>query len=110
MKTRGFSLIELLVAMAIFSVMALGLHQVWRNVSQTKSTTDLHREQLISLNKTLTYLERDLWQIVGRRVRDSYGDPVAPLMVGGTDYVLALTRTGWRHPGFRVRSHLQSVA
>ena len=51
-------------------------------------------------------MQRDIEQVVPRRVRDEFGDTRQPL-VG--DDSLRLTRGGWRNPAGRQRSTLQRV-
>ena len=57
--------------------------------------------------------ERDLQQVVGRPIRDGFGDERSALIgqLGGEDGapVLELTRAGWRNPTGLRRANLQRV-
>ena len=106
-RSHGFTLLELLVALAIFGLLATlsygGLQTVMNQEAQTKIAAD----QLGELQKLFMLMQRDIEQIVLRPIRDEYGDEQPPL-VGSN--VLQLTRAGWRNPVGRKRSTLQRVA
>jgi len=105
--SRGFTLLELLVALAIFGLLAAlsygGLQTVMNQEAQTKAAAD----RLGELQKLYMLMQRDIEQVVLRPIRDEFGDEQAPLVGGET---LQLTRAGWRNPLGRQRSNLQRVA
>jgi len=104
--SRGFTLLELLVALAIFGLIAVmsysGLSAVLNQQSQTEAAAD----RLSELQKTYLIMQRDIEQAVPRPVRDEFGDEQAPL-VGGDS--LRFTRGGWSNPVGYPRSSLQRV-
>jgi len=104
----GFTLLELLVAMAIFALMAVlaygGLHQVLA----ARDVSDHSAKRLARLQTTLLMLERDVDQTVDRGVRDAYGDSRPALQ--GDEGGLTLTRGGWSNPLGADRSNLQRVS
>jgi len=109
-KPRGFTLVELLVAIVIFSVLAAiaygGLHSVLnseRNVEQAA-------ERLRAIQQTMLFLGRDLAQISGRGIRDEYGVQQPPLLSQNRALeVMEFTRGGWSNPAGQMRSTLQRV-
>ncbi|WP_455206616.1 type II secretion system minor pseudopilin GspJ [Kaarinaea lacus] len=110
-KIQGFTLLELVVAMAIFSIMAAIAYSGLNNVLIARQLTEAHSEQLHQLQLTMSWLARDIEQIVERGVRSEYGEALAPVV--GNDfegYLLEITRGGWRNPANQPRSHLQRVA
>lgn len=92
MTARGFTLLEIMVAVAVFGVMAAlaygGLNQL---VDQQR-----HLETLASrfarIQKSLHLLERDLHYATPRGVRDALGTPEPALIGGNQGGLLALTR------------------
>lgn len=109
-KSRGFTLLEVLVAMSIFAVIGLGANKMLRTMIDTHKITSSSNQSLTSMIRVFNLMERDFSQLVTRRVRDEYGDPLEPLMVGSGIYDVEFTRTGWNNPAQRSRSVLQRVA
>ena len=81
MKQRGFTLIEVLVALTIFALMSVLAYRGLSAVMQTREhlTEDNRRWRDIAL--TVAQLEQDLSQAVQRPVRDS-GDLLLPALLG----------------------------
>lgn len=110
-RTSGFTLLELLVALAIFGVVAAMAYGGLQSVLNTRAASDQQAAELAALQLGFTRMERDIEQIVPRSVRDSLGDR-QPALRGetGGETLLEFTRTGWRNPAGQARSHLQRVA
>jgi len=107
---RGFTLLELLVAIAIFALLGLGTYRMLDSVLKTDKVTRAHEMQLRDLVRALAAFERDILQIQIRPVRDPFGDPRATLLGEDLDIpALELTRGGWRNPLGQARSSLQRV-
>lgn len=107
LSSGGFTLLELLVALAIFSLLAVMSYGGLNSVLEQRATTEREAERLGRLQKVYLLVQRDVEQIVPRPVRDEYGAELPPL--AGTDS-LQLTRGGWRNPLGHARSTLQRVA
>jgi len=103
---KGFTLLELLVALAIFGLLAAMSYGGLQAVLEQQSYTEQAADRLSALQKMYLIMQRDIEQIVPRTVRDEFGDTQQPL-VGGD--ALQLTRGGWRNPAGRQRSTLQRV-
>lgn len=107
---RGFTLLELLIAIAIFALLGLGTYRMLDSVLQTDKVTRAHEVQLRELVRAMAAFERDVLQVQARPVRDPFGDVRAALL--GDDLEnpsLELTRSGWRNPLGQPRADLQRV-
>ncbi|MBI5450369.1 MAG: type II secretion system minor pseudopilin GspJ [Gammaproteobacteria bacterium] len=105
---RGFTLLELIVATAIFAVLAALSWRGLQTVLENRQRIELQAERLGQLQVLMVTLERDIEQAVSRPVRDRYGDTL-PALQGGSGG-LELTRSGWVNPSGQPRSELQRVA
>ncbi|MBI3776217.1 MAG: type II secretion system minor pseudopilin GspJ [Gammaproteobacteria bacterium] len=112
--SRGFTLIELIVAMAVFSVMATMAYSGLQSVLDARARTEQHAQQLAALQTAFFWLGKDIEQAVPRSVRDPYGVHIKALLAEQTaEYNLELTHGGWSNPFAtqkRQRSYLQRVA
>jgi general secretion pathway protein J len=104
---RGFTLLELLVALAIFSLLAVMAYGGLRSVLEQRAGTEQEAERLGQLQKIYLLMQRDIEQVVPRPVRDGYGAEL-PALLGAES--LELTRGGWRNPLGHARSTLQRIA
>jgi general secretion pathway protein J len=102
----GFTLLELLVALAIFSLIAVMAYGGLETVLRQQARTEENAESLAALQKTYLIMQRDIEQAVPRSIRDEFGDPQAPLI--GTS-LFQFTRGGWNNPANHPRSTLQRV-
>ena len=109
MSSRGFTLVELLIAMSIFALLGMGAYQLLQTVTTSHARVTESAGYYTRLNLAFSIIQRDMTQFVPRGVRDEYGNPLAPLVEGG-DYIIEFTRGGWRNPAGRLRARLQRVA
>ena len=108
---RGFTLLELLVALAVFSIMAIAAYSGLRNVLYTRAAVEEQNRRLAAVQLAVYRLEQDIEQATPRGIRDEYGEPQGALLGGKlTDDRLILTRTGWDNPLGQPRANLQRVA
>ena len=107
-RTEGFTLIEIIVALAVFAVLgAMTAQIVGRVVSQFETLTE-RGGRIVELHRAMSILQRDLLQLSSRQVRDLLGDPRRPVVLQ-SDGTLEFTRAGWANPLGRPRSTLQRV-
>ncbi|MBL8250688.1 MAG: type II secretion system minor pseudopilin GspJ [Candidatus Competibacter sp.] len=108
---RGFTLLELLVALAVFAIMATAAYSGLSNVLATRAALDAQNRRLAAVQLTVARLEQDIEQAVPRAIRDEYGDFQNALLGGelAAD-PLILTRAGWDNPLGQPRANVQRVA
>lgn len=106
----GFTLLEVLVAVAITALIGVGIWQVMSGVIKARTTVDTVSERFEKLQRAMLLIERDIVQVVNRPIRGAYGDKQFALTSLGDTYLLQLTRQGWRNPLDDPRSELQRVA
>lgn len=107
----GFTLLELLISIVIFALVAAMAYSGLNNVLLARTQTEARTQELYKLQMALTLMERDIEQIVDRPVRDEYGEPQSAFVANEYgDYLLEFTRTGWLNPLNLPRSNLQRIA
>lgn len=107
---RGFTLMEMLIAVTITAVIGLGVWQVLNGVITARDRVDEVADEFAALQRTMLLFERDINQIINRSARDLYGDTQPALTSRIDPFNLLLTRQGWRNPLGQRRSNLQRVA
>lgn len=108
-REQGFTLMEVLIAVTITSVIGLGVWQLIGSVVNSRDRVNELAVQFEDIQKVMLLLERDIVQIVNRPARDLYGDFQTALTSRDEGYALLLTRQGWRNPLGLRRSELQRV-
>jgi general secretion pathway protein J len=112
LRPNGFTLIEIMVAVAVFGVMSV---LAWGALSNSLSNTDLLTERmnrLQAIQRTIRFLSSDLSQATPRSVRNELGDTRLPAMLSSLsgNFAIEFTHGGWRNPAGLPRSTLQRTA
>lgn len=108
---RGFTLIEVLIAMAITAVIAVLAYQSLSAVLSGADRVRAQASELHELTRAFNLLSRDLRQVVNRPVRDEFGANRSALEGGMlAREMLSLTRAGWHNSADLPRSTLERVA
>lgn len=103
----GFTLLELLVALSIFSVIAIMAYSGLNTVLKAHEQTSQQSKQLAKLQMAIHFFSRDIQQFVNRPIRNEYGD-LEPAMYGANNR-LSFTHAGWHNPTQQKRSQLRYV-
>jgi len=104
----GFSLIELLVALAVFASMAALAYGGLDSVVRTRAELVRQQTAFQELMRSVALLERDLRQASARPVRGNFGESL-PALLGGGDRI-EFTRMGFANPQSEPRSNLERVS
>ena len=112
-RTAGFTLLELLIAIALFALLGLGTYRMLEAVLRSDQATVEQEQRLRALSRAVWLFERDLQQVSPRPIRDAFGDEANAFIgqTAGEDGapLLELTRSGWRNPTGLRRANLQRV-
>lgn len=111
-RTNAFTLIEVLVAMAVFALVAA---LAYGTLNQTLLSAELlsdRMDRLQALQRAVRLLTDDLQQLTPRPIRDELGDNYGPALNTSfqTGFALELTRGGWSNPMVLPRSTQQRAA
>jgi general secretion pathway protein J len=110
-KLAGFTLLELLVAVAVFAILSSMAYGGLRNVIDNSQQTELSMQRLQQVQLAMLKISRDFSQLSQRNIRDEYGNPNNYIMAGeGGDVFIEFSRGGRRNPAQLLRSHLLRVA
>ena len=107
---RGFTLIELLVAISIFSVIGLASYQLLQSTVEGKKRISQSTQNVLAIARAMDIITSDFSQLIPRRIRNNYGEWLAPLIFEEDNYLVEFTRAGWQNPTGKKRSTLQRVA
>lgn len=112
LRTHGFTLIEIMVAMAVFGMMSV---IAWGALGNSLTNVDLLTERmnrLQAIQRTMRFLSSDLMQATPRSVRNEVGDSRLPAMLSSAagNFAIEFTHGGWRNPAGLPRSTLQRTA
>lgn len=116
-NNEGFTLLEVLIAIAIFSLISLSSFTIFDTVLSADETAKQHSERHNELQRAFIILERDITQIARRSVRLNGEAPLDKLLqtsgnaFDSEEQALAFVRHGWTNPGLLLpRSDMQAVA
>ena len=108
-RAGGFTLLELIVVIAIFAVLSIMAYGGLSSVLTARTHVAEALARTAVLQKGYLRLRNDFQQLRGRPARDAYGEPQPALLVRPDDAV-EFTRGGWRNPLSQARSNLERVA
>jgi general secretion pathway protein J len=109
-RVGGFSLIEVLIALAITAFVSMVAYSSITSVTNGMESLRANAGRIYDVNRAWMMISRDLRQFVQRPVRDEFGAE-EPALAGGEEarFELSFTRTGWHNPNRYPRSNLQRV-
>lgn len=108
-RARGFTLVEILVAVAILAIAAAITYTGLASALTTRERAVAAAERTTALQKAYLRLRNDLQQLRARPARDPFGE-MQPALVLFEEGAIEFTRSGWRNPLSQPRSALERVA
>ena len=109
-KNKGFTLIEVIIAMSIFAIVSMLAYTGLHSVISSKTRTEASLERLQELQLTMLTLGNDLQYLSNRNGNDALGGVLHKLTTQNSSLIVDFTRSGWRNPARQARSTLQRVA
>lgn len=110
-RHAGFTLVEILVAMAIAAILATMAFSAMNEAMQNRERIREAQERLVGLQFMMRSLVQDFSQLAPRPVRMPIGEDYEAAVLGrsGASAEVVLTRAGWTNPAGLSRSSLQRV-
>jgi general secretion pathway protein J len=103
-KTKGFTLIEVLVSIAIFATLSVAAYQVVNQVQRSNEVSTERSARLNALQRSLVILDNDFRQMAQRQFRTN-GEEASSKLILMQEYLLdsdtigvMFTRLGWHNP------------
>jgi general secretion pathway protein J len=111
-RHAGFTLIEVLVALAVFGIMSMLAYSALGTTLTNADYLSGRMDRIQSIQRAMRHLSSDLMQAAPRPVRSELGDTFRPAMesVLSSEFMLEVTHGGWNNPAGLPRSTLQRVA
>ena len=111
-RQRGFTLLEILVAMTIFSIVSYMSYSGLDAVIRQHEIASESAARLRNLQYAMRRLVQDFSQIQPRGIREETGEGIRVALLADTRTAepMELTRAGWHNPLAHPRSSLQRVA
>ncbi len=106
---RGFTLVEVMIALMIFGMLAAAGVAILTFSVRAQTATGKRFDDISALNRTTALLAGDLGQAIDRPARDE-GGTMLPAFTGEPDGRLRFVRTGWANVDAAPRANAQKVA
>lgn len=107
-RKRGFTLLEIIVVLLVFSVMAAMAYGGLNSVLKLRRGIEDSMLRTADLQRAYLRLRQDFQNVRDRPARDEFGEPHAPLLID-RDQILTVIRGGLRNPLGGSRSSLERV-
>lgn len=111
-RRGGFTIVEVLIAVAVFAVLAGAGVLVLTRTLDTRAVVHERSDRLAELQRMRALLRADLGQAAPRRTRGATGRPAPQPLIGAAqpgDPLLVLARTGVANPDDAARPSMQRV-
>ncbi|MDW3136159.1 type II secretion system minor pseudopilin GspJ [Vibrio sp. 1288] len=103
-RVKGFTLIEVLVSIAIFASLSVAAYQVVSQVQRSNALSQERTQRLNEIQRAMVMMDNDFRQMVMRQTRTN-GEEPASRLIFWSDYLLdsdtkglMFARLGWHNP------------
>lgn len=115
-KQHGFTLLEVMIAIAIFSVISITSFTIFDTVLKSDEASRGKTERLNELQLAFLIMDRDMLQLARRKIRLDGGAAIKGYLhnseeaLPAENQAIGFVRAGWTNPGLMIpRSDLQLV-
>ena len=108
-RAQGFTLLELIVVIAVFAVFSAMAYGGLNYVLTARKSLEVQLARTAEWQKAFQRLRNDLELAVPRPGRDDFGQPMAALVFEEFGARIEFTRAGWRNPLSLPRPSLERV-
>lgn len=98
-RDAGFTLVEMLIAIFIFSLISVGTMTALTGSLQAKDVTKNRLDDMADIQTARALMKADFSNIVLVPTRDAYGGNNLYMLSGGVDTLISFTRSGRLNPG-----------
>jgi len=112
-RIRGFTLLEVLVAVAIFVIVGVLALTGYNELSKQSERIEVSATRIRAVQSAMTHFNQDFATLEPRPVRQPMGEGLFQALRAvnsGDDEIVELTRSGWSNPAGAPRPTLQRVA
>ena len=109
-RQHGFTLLEILIALAIFAIMSMMAYAGLAAVLDASRATEPRSEQMAQLQTTFYLLNEDLSQIINRPIRDELGSTEPAFSGGRGNEILVFTRSVPAWSSVAATNNLQRIS
>lgn len=116
-KQQGFTLLEVLIAIAIFAIVSLASFSIFDTIITSEEKSTERMSHMNEIQRAFMLIERDFLQIAKRSLRLESEAPLKGFIhtdasdSDSSSQTIGFVRSGWSNPGLLLpRSDMQSVA
>lgn len=108
-KIIGFTLIEVLVSIAIFSIIGIGCYNILYGMINARSSINEKTQKLKEISRAIHTINNDFTQLSSRKIIDENDEILPPLLFNESEKMLEFSKYGSKNPKMEKRSEVSRV-